>query len=305
VPGHDHDYRAAVRAADRRYLATALGLLAAFMVAEVIVAALAGSLALLADAGHMVADAGALAGSLWAARLAVRPAYGIWTFGLQRAEILAAAANGVVLLVVAALVLWDAVRRLVSPPRVEGGPILAVALIGVAVNLLATAVLARADRRSLNVAAAFAHLLTDLWAFLATAAAGAAIIATGYRRADPLASLVAVVFMVLAAWRMLRASGRVLLEGAPEQVDLGAVRDHLLGTGLVRSVHDLHAWTVTSDLPAISAHVVVDERCFVDGAAPRILDEVQRCLAGHFDVAHSTFQLEPAGHTDHEAEGHP
>jgi cobalt-zinc-cadmium efflux system protein len=293
------------RSADRRRLTVALVLIGVFVLAEVVVAGLSGSLALLGDAGHMLADAGTLAGALWAARLAARPAYGVWTFGLKRAEILSAAVNGVVLLVAAALICYDAVRRLVAPPRVAGVPVLAVALAGVLVNLVATAVVARADRRGLNVSAAFAHLATDLLAFVATAAAGAVLITTGYRRADPLASLVAVALMAVAAWRMLRASGRVLLEGAPERVDVAAVRSHLLETGLVRAVHDLHAWTVTSDLPAISAHIVVDPACFTDGAAPQVLDEIQRCLAGHFDVAHSTFQLEPAGHTEHEAEGHP
>jgi cobalt-zinc-cadmium efflux system protein len=302
-PGHSH-HGAPAGERDSRYLAVALSLILAFMVGEVTAAVLGGSVALLADAGHMLTDAGALGMSWWAAHLAGRPAGGAMTFGFKRAEILSAAGNGLTLAVVAAAVTVGAVIRLAHPVAVHGLVMTVVALVGVAVNLAATSVLARADRRSLNISGALAHLVTDIWAFAGTVVAGLVILTTGFRRADPIASLIVVGLMVRAAWSLLRASGRILLEGAPEDVDLQEVRAHILGLAEVRGVHDLHAWVVTSDLPAVSAHVVVTDECFADGSAPRLLDRLQECLAGHFDVAHSTFQLEPAGHVDHEDAQH-
>jgi cobalt-zinc-cadmium efflux system protein len=290
--------------ADRRYLLTALALLACFMLAEVIAALLSGSLALLSDAGHMLADVGAIGGALWAAALADRPATGAWTFGWKRAEILSAAVNGITLLVVAGIVAAEAVTRLIHPPRVDGGPVVAVAAAGIAVNVAAGWVLARADRSSLNIAGAFRHVLTDLYGFIGTVIAGVVILATGYTRADAIASLVVVALMAKAAWELLRDSGRVLLEVAPKGMNLEKVRAHLLETPHVHAVHDLHAWTVTSGLPTLSAHVVVDDSCFTDGHAPRLLDHLQACLAGHFDIEHSTFQLEPAVHAGHETGTH-
>ncbi len=285
---------------DSRYVLIALVLIVAFMVGEIVAAVLARSVALLADAGHMLTDAGALGMSLWAASLAGRPAEGSMTFGFKRAEILSAAANGLTLAVVAAAVGVGAIARLVHPLQVNGAIVTVVAAVGLAVNLLATAVLARADRRSLNIAGAMAHLVTDIWAFAGTLIAGIVIMTTGFHRADPIASLVVVGLMVQASWGLLKASGRILLEGAPEHVDLQEVRTHILELAEVTAVHDLHAWVVTSDLPAVSAHVVVLDECFADGTAPQVLDRLQDCLAGHFDVAHSTFQLEPASHVDHE-----
>lgn len=299
--GHAHGVSAD---ADARYLTVALGLIVGFMAIEVIAAALSGSLALLADAGHMLTDAGALGASLWAARLAARPAVGAWTYGFKRAEILSASVNGITLLVVATLVTFESVLRLIHPPSVQGGFVVVVALVGVAVNLTAAWVLAKANRSSLNVEGSFQHILTDLYGFVATVIAGIVILATGFGRADAIASLVVVGLMLKASWGLLRASGRVLLEAAPDNVDLDDVRAHLLGTGHVTDVHDLHAWTVTSSLPALSAHVVVEDGCFSDGHAPQILDQLQACLTGHFDVEHCTFQLEPAGHLDHETGTH-
>jgi cobalt-zinc-cadmium efflux system protein len=290
--------------ADRRHLRIALVLLGAFMVGEVVVAFAADSLVLLSDAGHMLSDVGAIAAALWAMRLAARPATGVWTFGWKRAEIVSAALNGITLLVVSGIVTFEAVRRLVHPPDTEGGPVLVVALVGVAVNLAATWVLARANRSSLNVEGAFRHLLTDLYGFLGTLVAALVIIVTGFTRADAIASLVVVVLMVHAAWGLLRDSGRILLEVAPASTDLDEIRAHLLREPHVHDIHDLHVWTVTSALPALSAHVVVDDSCFTDGHAPQLLDELQACLVGHFDVEHSTFQLEPAGHSRHEQGAH-
>lgn len=299
--GHGHGLPAG---AGRRPLIVALVLIVAFLVVEVVVAIASGSLALLSDAGHMLTDAGSLAAALWALHLASRPARGSWTFGWQRAEILTAAANGVTLLVAAVLVAVEAIHRLVDPSPVAGGPVLVVALVGVAVNLAATWVLARADRSNLNVRAAFAHVVTDLYGFVGTAVAAVVVLTTGFVRADSIASLVVVVLMLVAARGLLRDSGRVLLEGAPESIDLDEVRGHLLSTEHVLDVHDLHVWTVTSSLPALSAHVVVRDECFRSGHTPQLLDLLQGCLVGHFDVEHSTFQLEPAGHGRHEAGAH-
>jgi cobalt-zinc-cadmium efflux system protein len=196
------------------------------------------------------------------------------------------------------------VHRLLDPPEVPGLALVVVAGIGGLVNVAATWILAKADRSSLNVEGAFQHLLTDAYAFAATFVAGLVLLITGWERADPIASLVVVALLLKAAWGLLRAAGHVLLERAPDDVDLDSVRRHLLGTAHVREVHDLHAWVVTSDLPALSAHVVVEDSCFSDGHAPQILDALQACIRGHFDVEHSTFQLEPAGHSEHEHGAH-
>ena len=296
--GHDHGIAAN---ADRRHLVGALALLVAFMLAEVVVAVVSGSLALLSDAGHLLSDAGAIAVALWAMSLASRPAAGTWTFGWKRAEILSALGNGVTMLVVAAVVAVEAVRRLATThPDVRGGPVLAVALVGIAVNLVVTWLLARADRGSLNVRGAYRHLLTDLYGLIGTAVAAIVILATGWTEADSVASLVVVALMLHAGWGLLVESGRVLLEAAPAGTPLEDIRAHLLQVDHVIGVHDLHVWTVTSDLPSLSAHLVVADSCFNDGHAPQILDQVQRCLVGHFDVEHSTFQLEPRSHGDHE-----
>lgn len=299
--GHDHGIAAD---ADRRYLLVALGLILAFMVAEVVVGISAGSLVLLADAGHMLTDVLAIAAALWATHLAKRPATTSFTFGLKRAEILSAAVNGVTLLVIAGVVAYESIRRLIDPPEVGGLPVLVVALIGVVVNIAATLVLARANRTSMNVEGAFQHILTDLYAFIGTAIAGVVLLTTGFVRADAIASLVVVVLLAIAGVRLIRASGRVLLEATPDGLDLDEVRNHLLGVKHVRAVHDLHAWTVTSGLPTLSAHIVVDDACFTSGRAPGVLDDIQSCLTAHFDLDHSTFQLEAAGQRDREHATH-
>lgn len=309
---HDHGSGGAARHshemnpnADRRYLVVALALLGFFMVGEVVVAVVSGSLALLSDAGHMLSDVGAIGASLWAIRLAARPAAGAWTFGWKRAEILSAAGNGITLLVVSGIVGFEAIRRLIEPPPVAGGPVLAVALTGVAVNVVAAWILAKANRASLNVQGAYQHILTDLYAFIGTAVAGIVILTTGYARADAIASLIVVALMVKSSYGLLRDSGRILLEAAPEDVDLEVIRKHLVDNDHVLDVHDLHVWTLTSNSSALSAHVVVDEACFTEGRAPRLLDELQACVGDHFDVEHSTFQFEPASHGTHEPRTHP
>jgi cobalt-zinc-cadmium efflux system protein len=290
--------------ADARFLVLTLALLATFMVFEVTTALVANSLALLSDAGHMLADVGAIASSLVAIRLAARPATGSHTYGLRRAEILAAAANGITLLLVSALVTFEAVQRLLHPAAVHGTLLIVVAAVGVAVNLAATVVLSRANRTSLNMQGAYRHILTDLYGFVGTVVAGIVIVTTGFSRADSIASLVVVALMVKASVQLLRPALRILLEGTPEGIDLDEVRRHLLEFPEVASVHDLHAWTLTSSLPILTAHVVVTDECIRQGEVGRVLDHLQRCLTGHFDVEHSTLQLEAIGHIDHEAGGH-
>jgi cobalt-zinc-cadmium efflux system protein len=285
---------------DDRLLLVATALLAGFLATELSVALTFHSLALLADAGHMVTDVIALVAVVVAARLARRPAVGHWTFGLARAEVLSAAINGVTLVVVAVIVLVEAIRRIVTPAHPSGAAMITIGLIGLAVDMTAALVLSRTARRSMNVTGAMAHVLTDAFGFAAAIAAGVVIVTTGWRRADPVASLVLVVVLARVARSLLAASGRVLLEAAPSDVDMALVREHLLEAPYVVDVHDLHVWTVTSGLPALSVHVVIADECFTAGRAPALLDELQACLAGHFDVEHSTFQLEPAGHSDHE-----
>jgi len=277
-----------------------LVLISAFLVIEVVTAILSSSLALLADAGHMLIDVAALATSAWALRLAKRPAEGRWTYGLHRAEILSAAVNGVTLAAVALLIGVEAVQRLFSPHHVTGGLVVAVAVLGIFINGVAAWILSKANQRSLNIRGAFLHVLTDLYAFVATAIAGLIIVFTQWERADALASLFVVVLMIRTAWGLLRNAGRILLQGTPDNLDLDDVRAHLIEVEHVLDVHDLHAWTVTSELPTLSAHVVVEERCFDSGHAPRVLDALQKCLSDHFRVEHATFQLEPPTHLSHE-----
>ena len=278
---HDHS-------GDRRRLAIALALILALMGGEIAAGLVAGSLALLADAGHMLTDAAALAAALVAAALAARPARGVWTFGFGRAEILAAQGNGVALLVVALLVVYSAIRRLVTPPHVHGGIVLALALAGVAVNLAATLVLAGADRSSLNVRGAFLHVATDLAAFAGTAVAGALVLATGWSRFDPIAALLVAGLMLGASWSLLRESGRIFLEAAPPEIDPDEVAQTLAVDPDVVEVHDLHVWTVTSGFPALAAHVLVspDSDCH---AARRRLEQL---LHRRFGVRHTTLQVD-------------
>jgi len=282
---HAHHVRAGD---DRRALSIALALILGFMLAEVVVGILAGSLALLSDAGHMLTDAAAIALSLVAARLAARPAEGAMTYGLGRTEILSAQVNGITLLVLAALITWEAVQRLGSPSEVDAAPVLVVALAGVAVNLLAARVLAGAGRGSLNVEGSFRHVVTDLYAFIATALAAVVILATGFDRADAIASLFVAALMLQSAYSLLRASGRIFLEAAPEGIDVAAIGNALAAEPHVVQVHDLHVWEVTSGFPALSAHVLVERDC--DCHAVRA--SLERLLADRFDLRHTTLQVE-------------
>lgn len=282
---HDHGHS---RTKDRRALAIALALIAGFMGFEVATGIVAGSLALLADAGHMLTDALALAGALVAARLAVRRPGGPWTFGLGRVEILAAQANGITLLLVGIWVVYGAVRRLVAPPDVHGGIVLVVALVGVVVNLAATVVLSRADRESLNVRGAFLHVATDLVAFIGTAIAGALVLATGWDRFDPIAGLLVAALMLRSSWSLLRESGRIFMEASPSGIDPEAVARALAADSDVSEVHDLHVWTVTSGFPALAAHVLVSPDTDCHNARRRL----QHLLEEQFHLHHVTLQVD-------------
>jgi cobalt-zinc-cadmium efflux system protein len=285
--GHDHAVRPD---ADRRYLAMALGLIVAFLAFEITAAVVGHSLTLLADAGHMLTDVGALAASLVAARLATRPPSETHTYGLKRAEILAAAGNGITLLIVSTLISFEAVVRLIHPQTVHGALLIVVALVGVAVNIAASMTLARADRRSLNVEGAFQHIVTDLYAFIGTLVAGVVIVTTGFARADAVASLVVAVLMVYAGVRLLWQAGRVLMEAAPAGIDPEQVGRALADHPHVVNVHDLHVWEVTSGFPSLSAHVLVHPRD--DCHAIRL--ELEGFLHERFGIDHTTLQVDHA-----------
>ncbi len=300
--GHSH---IRVTNNDVRSLLLALGLLSAFLLVEVLMAVLSNSLALFADAGHMLTDVAALGMSAWAIRLARRPPQGRWTFGLKRAEILSAAVNGVTLLAIALLIAVEAIQRLVTPRHVDGGVVLTVAVLGAVVNVLVGWILSRADRTSLNIRGAYLHIITDLFAFIATAVAGLVIVVTRWEWADAVASMFVVALMLVTSWGLLRDAGKILLQASPDNLDLTHVRGHLVDVDHVLDVHDLHAWTVTSGQTTLSAHVVVEEHCFDRGHAPQILDALQQCLIDHFDIEHATFQLEPPTHEAHEEGLHP
>jgi cobalt-zinc-cadmium efflux system protein len=286
--GHSHGNLAD---ASRAPLTVALALIVAFMSVEVAAGVVAHSLALLSDAAHMLTDAGAIGFSLLAMRLAARPAEGAMTFGLRRVEILSAQANGVTLLVLAAFIAYDAVRRLFAPAHVRGGLMLAVALAGVLVNLAAAWTLSRADRSSLNVQGSFQHILTDLYGFIGTALAAGVILATGFQRADPIVSMLIAGLMIRSGASLVKASGRIFLEAAPEGLDPQAIGRALVAQQGVVEVHDLHVWEVTSGFPALSAHVLV-------GAA-QDCHEARRAMEAmlheRFGLDHTTLQVDHAG----------
>ncbi|MEA2370045.1 MAG: cobalt-zinc-cadmium efflux system protein [Solirubrobacteraceae bacterium] len=275
--------------ADAAKLSIALGLIVGFMVVEVVVGLVAHSLALLSDAAHMLTDAAAIGLSLVAARLALRPAKGAMTFGLKRVEILSAQANGVTLLVLAAFIAYEGVRRLFDPPVVRAGLILAVALVGVAVNITATWTLARANRQSLNVEGSFQHLLTDLYAFVGTAIAAGVILLTGFNRADPIVSLLIAGLMIHSGYGLVKASARIFLEAAPHGLDPNVIGLALAGYPGVVEVHDLHVWEVTSGFPALSAHVLVDNDHNDCHGVRRSLTAL---LHDRFEIDHVTLQVD-------------
>ena len=286
--GHDHSERLE---ADRRRLGIALALILAFMVVEIVGGLVANSLALLADAGHMITDAASLALALVAAWLAATPATPQRSFGLRRAEILAALVNGVLLLVIAVWIAIEAIGRLDDPPETLGGWMLAVGVLGLAVNVAAAAVTAGGRHGSMNVRAAYRHVLADLLGSAGVVVAGVIVLTTGWPYADPLVALAISVLIAVSSWSILRESVGVLLEETPRDIDAEAVGRAMVGHTGVREVHDLHIWTITSGFPALSAHVLVDP----GGDCHAVRRELEHVLAERFSLKHTTLQVEHAG----------
>jgi cobalt-zinc-cadmium efflux system protein len=286
--GHAHHHGAAARDLGVGRLAWALALILGLMAGEIVAGIAAHSLALISDAGHMVVDAAALVLSLVALRLAARPARGALTFGLRRLEVLSAQANGVTLLLLAALIVYAAVVRLVHPPHVKAGLVLGVALAGAAVNLLAARLLSGPARGSIALEGSFQHILTDLYGFLGTALAAVVILATGFDRADAIVSLFVAGLMIRAGAGLVRDSARIFLEAAPEGLDPETIGSALAGAKGVVEVHDLHVWEVTSGFPSLSAHVLVGaaEDCHA------IRRELEELLRERFGIEHTTLQVD-------------
>jgi cobalt-zinc-cadmium efflux system protein len=299
APGHVHPHAPGGPDTDRRWLVGALVLIASFMAGEVVVGFAVNSLALLSDAAHMLTDAAALGLALVALQLAKRPPSGGYTYGLRRAEILSAQANGISLLVLAAWLGYEAVTRLMHPEQVRGLAVLITALVGVVINLAATWLVGRADRRSLNVEGAYRHILTDLAAFVATAIAGAVILVTGFQQADAIASVVVVALMIRAGVSLVRASGRILLEAAPAGISPDRVGQDLAGFDGVVDVHDLHVWEITSGSPALSAHIIV--RPALD--CHRLRLDLEGLLRERYRLTHTTLQVDHAQPTVHRITG--
>ncbi|MEV0453860.1 cation diffusion facilitator family transporter [Catellatospora methionotrophica] len=303
--GHAHSHSTPTATGQhRKALAGVLAISAVIFVIEVVGAVVTGSLALLADAGHVLADAGGVALALGAALLAARPATPRRTFGWARAEILAAAVNGLVLTAMGVYVLIEGVRRLFEPSDVHPGGMALFAVVGLVGNAIGIALLFRARNDSLNMRGAFLEVATDTATSVGVITAAGVIAWTGFTQADAIVSIIIGAVIVPRALRLLREAANVLLQAVPEGMDLEEVRRHILELDHVVGVHDLHAYTVTSGLPVLSAHVVVEDGCFRDGHAPQLLDQLQEGIKGRFDVEHSTFQLEPPGHSGHEPRTH-
>jgi cobalt-zinc-cadmium efflux system protein len=294
--GHSHDHRVSDPGGHRGPLAVVLAISATILVLEVFGAWLTGSLALLADAGHMLTDVAGLLLALIAAILATRPATDRRTWGFRRAEVLAAAAQAAGLLAVGAFVIFEGIRRLLAPPEVTGGAMVLFGIAGLVGNSISILTLIRINGGNLNTRAALLEVINDALGAVAVLVAAAVIQFTGWLRADALASLLIGLLILPRTWKLLRDSVNVLMENTPAGVDLAEVREHLLRVPHVLAVHDLHASTVASGLPVLTAHVVVDDNRFHDGRLPRLLCQMQQCLAGDFDITHSTIQVEPADH---------
>jgi cobalt-zinc-cadmium efflux system protein len=301
---HAHGSRLTLTGEHSRSLLTVMLITLTVAVAEAVGAWSSGALVLLADAAHMAADAAGVGLSLLAVLFAMRPATLQRTFGYARAEILAAMANALVLFAMSVFIIVEAIRRLISPPSVESPLLVIFGVIALAANGVSLLVLRRGQAESLNIRGAFLEVASDAFGAAAVIVTGIVIAATGYTRADPIASLLVGALILPRTWRLLADAINVLLEASPRGIDLSEIRSHLTGLTGVRDVHDLHVWTITSGLPVLSVHVVVDPDVLADGRSAVMLDALQDCLRGHFDVDHSTFQIELAGHADHERPMH-
>jgi cobalt-zinc-cadmium efflux system protein len=288
----------------RRRLVVVLAITASIVVVQIIGGIVADSLALLADAGHMFTDFAGVLLALIAVTFAARPATPERTFGYYRVEILAAVANAMLLIAVAVFIFWQAWLRWSEPPDVAGWLMLGVAVLGFVANIIALAVLRGGARESLTIRGAYLEVLGDTLGSLAVIVAALVIAITGWVRADVIASVVVALMILPRTWSLLREAIDVLLEATPRGVDMSEVRRHILEVDGVLDAHDLHVWTITSGLPVVSVHVVVDDAVLNDQGGARVLDRLGQCLGEHFDVEHCTFQLEPLGHIDHEAHVH-
>jgi cobalt-zinc-cadmium efflux system protein len=304
--GHGHGH-AAGRAVDRSRLRIVLVVTVTVLVAELVGAWWSGSLALLADAGHMATDAGAVTLALAASYVASRPVSARRSFGWHRAEILAALVNAVVLLAVCAFLLVEGVRRLADPPEVEAGPMLAFAVAGLLANAVSLSLLAGRRDQSLNMRGAYLEVLSDLIGSCAVVVAALAVLVGDVLRADPVATLLIAALILPRAWSLAREATDVLLEATPPGLDPEAIREHLMEVPGVVDVHDLHVWTITSGMPSLSVHVTVEDETLAEEGVGALLDRFSACVAAHFEVDHTTFQLEPRSHRDHEHLGelHP
>ncbi|MFE5827205.1 cation diffusion facilitator family transporter [Streptomyces erythrochromogenes] len=287
--GHGHSHGVAANA-DRRWLSIALGLIVAYMAVEVVIGLAAGSLALLSDAAHMLSDAASIVLALVAMKLAARPARGTYTFGLKRAEILSAMANGLTLLLLSVWLAYEAVERLISPPEVDGGLVFYTALAGMVVNVAAAWCMSKANRSSLNVEGAFQHIITDLYAFMATTVAGAIVMFTGFARADAIATLIVVALMLRSGASLVRAAGRIFLEAAPNGMDPDAIGSRLAAQKGVVEVHDLHVWEITSGDLVVSAHVIVEDASDCHDTR----QVLQATLREEYGITHATLQVDHA-----------
>lgn len=304
--GHDHNHSHGVTATGkhRKRLIAVLAITLTVVLVQVAGAIVSGSLALLADAGHMLSDAAGVFIALLAAWIATRPPSDQRTYGYQRAEVLAALANALILIVISVVIFIEAIRRFGETPEIRTDVMLFAAILGAVANLVSLLILRGAQKESLNVRGAYLEVLGDLLGSFAVILAAIVIMATGFRAADPIASIVISLMILPRAWHLLRDVVDVLLEASPKGVEVRMIREHILSVEGVVAVHDIHIWTITSGVPVFSAHVVVEDRILDATGADRLLDQLGSCLGSHFDTEHCTFQLEPAGHSAHETHQH-
>ncbi|GAB3570311.1 cation diffusion facilitator family transporter [Arthrobacter alkaliphilus] len=304
--GHDHHHSHGITATGkhRKRLVAVLAITLGVVLVQVAGAVVSGSLALLADAGHMLSDAAGVFIALLAAWIAARPASDQRTYGYQRAEVLAALANALILIVISVVIFIEAIRRFGETPEIRTDVMLFAAFVGAAANFVSLLILRGAQKESLNVRGAYLEVLGDLLGSFAVIVAAVVIMATDFRAADPIASILISLMILPRAWHLLRDVVDVLLEASPKGVEVQMIREHILSVEGVVAVHDIHIWTITSGVPVFSAHVVVEDRILDATGADRLLDQLGSCLGSHFDTEHCTFQLEPAGHSAHETHQH-
>ncbi|MEZ2391152.1 cation diffusion facilitator family transporter [bacterium RCC_150] len=304
--GHDHNHSHGITATGkhRKRLVTVLVITLVVVLIQVAGAVVSGSLALLADAGHMLSDAAGVFIALLAAWIAARPASDQRTYGYQRAEVLAALANALILIVISVVIFMEAIRRFGETLEVHTDVMLFAAVLGALANLVSLVILRGAQKESLNVRGAYLEVLGDLLGSFAVIAAAIVIMVTGFEAADPIASVLISIMILPRAWHLLRDVVDVLLEATPKGVEVQMIREHILSVDGVVAVHDIHIWTITSGVPVFSAHVVVEDRVLDATGADHLLDQLGSCLGSHFDTEHCTFQLEPAGHSAHESRQH-